>query len=132
MLPDSYMPHVQGMFLATDKVGLKVGIEEGIFNLEDYGIGFVEAYKSKFDVIFEKEIGFSQFILQHGYNIGCLMSCYKNVDFRKGEPKFKGNDPWGKDSYFSCNLHPYELIFFKNNRGVEEKLIKNLITWNKL
>ena len=60
------------------------------------------------------------------------MPCYKGVDFRNEEPKKKGGDPWNENAYFSCNIHPFETIFFKNNRKFQGKLINNLINWSNL
>jgi hypothetical protein len=124
MTPNTYMPHVQSFLFATDQVGLEVGFKEGMFDPLEV--------RSKFDVIYEREIGFSRAILHNNYNISCLMSCYKGVDFREGEPKIKGNDPWVDGGYFSCNIHPFETIFFKNNRRLQPKLIENLKSWSNL
>ena len=66
--------HVQSYFLATDRVGLNVGISEGIFTQTPKKI-------IKKDVIEEKEIGYSRAIIDKGYNISCLLTALRGIDF---------------------------------------------------
>jgi hypothetical protein len=76
-------------------------------------------------VIATKEIAMSLLILKKGWNIACLMPEYANVDFR--QPYLTvNNDPCYSGTCFGRTLHPYEVIFYKNNRNVREEDIKSL------
>ena len=124
MSSDAFMPHVQSMFLATDRAGLDIAVEDGVFDADN-------VVKRHFDIIMQREIGFSRAIIQSGHNIACLMPAYAGHDFRDGPPEEPNNDPWSENSYFSTSLHPHDTIFFKINRRFGEKTLSNLIKWQE-
>jgi len=111
-------PHVQSMVLVTDKVGLAIAYKYDIFGDTIY---------PKSTLVYHREVKFSLAILEEGYNINCLLSKYKGLDYRKAE-NHKINihngcsgDPWFPGAYFGENIDRYESVFFKNNRGVPMK-----------
>jgi len=111
----SWAPHVQSMVLATDEVGFALGVRAHVFTV----------YKEKLAVIDQCEIGFSQSILAHGFNIDCLAPLLHGHDYRSPEKcPLRTGDVWYENAYFNASLHPYDVIFFKTNRGVAVKQLQ--------
>ena len=122
-------PHVQSYCMCTDRVGMQIGLDAGIFTVDEG--------QSKLQIIEGKEVGFSLKIMEAGYNIGCLLKAYDGVDFRKmvgvsslnlpfGSMNGTGNrhmDPCKDTGYYMINFHPYEVIFFKSNRDIARAVI---------
>lgn len=108
--------HVQSMVMVTDKVGLQVGFENEIFSPKVNGL-------SKDEVI-NLEINYSTHILKKNYNIKCLLKIFEGIDFRKFDFQrilnikyFDANYQYG---YFGNTIHPYEVIFIKENRNMDK------------
>jgi len=116
------VPHVQSMFLCLDRAGLEL-IFPRIINSEILG---------KEETVIKKELGLSLAILNAGYNISCILPKYQ-VDFRKEENQFINSDnkyhgdPQFRGAYFGRSLHPLETIFFKSNRGINEKGLQEMV-----
>lgn len=120
--------HVQSMLLVTDKIGLKIGIDNNIFDKEPKSM-------DRWDVIVQKELGFSKFILSNGYNIGCLLASFQDVDFRVQKIFINNLNVFGHDDYYGIEVHPYEVIFIKVPKFGHEYLFKTIdrySSWNKL
>lgn len=109
------IPHVQSMVMATDRVGLEVGIQRGIFSPSIIDL----SYK---DAVNQKELAFSSYILDAGYNIACLLSAYRDYDFRNSRQSIDFSQypyqPYDSNhylskQYFGLDIHPYEVIFVK-------------------
>lgn len=77
----------------------------------------------------------SDIVLARGWNISCLVPEYRGRDYRtltapfnraadgyRGDVVFPGNVCCGRD------LHPYEAVFIKTNRGVGTREIASLTT----
>jgi hypothetical protein len=113
-------PHVQSMLLCTDRVGLNIIYPNIINNNHDLSL---------LETVILKEIGASLAILRAGYNITAILkpfqvdyqiiaNCYVNAyNGAKG-------DPWWNNAYFGRSLDPFEVIFFKTNRGVTEDVLE--------
>lgn len=92
--------HVQSMMWATDRIGIRLLLRKNILEKENT--------RSFVDTIAEKEIGMSRTFIDHGFEIISLgMSDYINDTH---------GDIHYNDSWFGSTLHPFETIFFKNNR----------------
>ena len=117
-----YSPHVQSMFFTTDRIGLKLLVENSMFN-------YPNIHTIKEWIIMDKEIKMSRIMLENNYNIECALSCSSNYDFRKEKHPNAWQDPLFPNSYFKENVHPYETIFIKNNRNITPNLIANLKEW---
>jgi len=110
--------HVQSMFFCIDNEALQflknVNFfdEEKINNSKD--IEYIIAYK---------EIGLSQILLKNNWNINCILSKYKNIDYRILDKDINNTsltgDPYYKNRYFGNTIDKYEVIFFKNNRSLD-------------
>eukprot|EP01025_Chloroclados_australasicus_P067784 TRINITY_DN939_c1_g1_i1.p2 TRINITY_DN939_c1_g1~~TRINITY_DN939_c1_g1_i1.p2 ORF type:complete len:416 (-),score=23.99 TRINITY_DN939_c1_g1_i1:2601-3848(-) len=109
-----YNPHVQSYAMATDKVGLKVLLDNGqVFT----------SYSLFWHTIYYSELGASLAILQAGYNIGSFMMRYQGVDWNN-QDNWGCNDkfnPYGQYNYDGIALHPFEVLFVK----VKEHLLTN-------
>ena len=114
--------HVQSMVMVTDKIGLKIGIDTGVFSLN--------YLTSREKVIEQKELGYSTHVLNTNYNIGCLLPRFKGVDFRnKNTVKelFPQNiNIFGHEDYYGIEVHPFEVIFLKVPKFGHEYLFKTL------
>ena len=104
-------PHVQSMFLVTDRIGMEIGISTGIFKLD-------EPPMSMGEIICQKEIRYSTLILERGYNIGCMLKSLHGIDFRKKSSLI--GILFEENNYYGTNVHPYETIFCK----ISNKLLK--------
>lgn len=122
------MPHVQSMFLCTDRIGYEILVKDGIFSFD--------SKNNRRQIIINQEIGSSFVMLNNGYNISCVLSEYQK-DFRKGFNALKEKLPFNRklypewyfnenngccgdvlalNAYFGRSLKPEEVIFFKTVR----------------
>lgn len=109
--------HIQSCSFCTDNIGLDILIKTGIF--EDGSTNSM----NKNDIVNNKEIKMSRNIVDAGYNIGCLMERYKNVDFRKCEKYNRGI--FIGDVYFNYwfsigIINKYEIMFVKTTRDISK------------
>lgn len=102
--------HVQSMFFILNTEGFEYLKNKKFFskNYDDFK-----------ELVAYKEIGMSQLILKNNWNINCILSKYKDYDYRKVTSNFNptGCDPYWEGSYFGKSIDPYEVIFYKNNRS---------------
>ena len=117
-----YMPHIQSMVLVTDKIGLEIGIKEGIFEVNPRPL-------PRDKIIMEKEIGYSQTIIKHGYKIRPIVSAYYNVNIKQ-KSKIRGLIHISNNKYFGTNLHPYDVIFIKDKANINRNRDVIAITYN--
>ncbi|CAH1777928.1 unnamed protein product, partial [Owenia fusiformis] len=115
--------HLQSMFLLTDLAGLR--IVEPMLQC---------GYTDKQSVIDNVEVKLSQAFIEAGYNIASMLKRWEGHDFRDEETTrkmckhdIKGKrygDPYFQNLYFSnINISPFEVIFFKTNRRVNNDLV---------
>ena len=108
--------HVQSYVFSMKKETLDHLVICGIFSNENK-----KHSESFFETIKNKEIGMSRMIIENNWNIGCLMSIYKGVDFRFIYEKpedynftFLGDVMFSP--YIGNAIIPEEVIFIKGNR----------------
>lgn len=130
--PNKKIPHVQSMVMVSDRIGIDIGIRKGIFTINHVDL-------PKLQVVIQKEVAFSSYILDAGYNLACLLEAYRGYDFRvhKQRPTdfskcqwFVWDDnPYRSKNYFGMDIHPYEVIFIKVSPWTSHLLpIVNLYT----
>ena len=109
--PQNYS-HIQSWIFSTKISTLEFLIEKKIFSVDNF-------YTDKNLLIKDKEVRMSRIIIDNGWNIGCLMKNYENLDFRNltNDTHFLSNIDSG-DVSIDYVIHPYELIFLKINREV--------------
>jgi len=97
-------PHVQSYIFSMSNETMKYLSNEGIFSLT--------YISDKIKILFLKEIRMSKKILDKGWNIGCLLRQYKNIDFRN-ECNVLMDDIMIPECSHLWNKN--ELIFIKNS-----------------
>ena len=107
--------HVQSMFFCLDNEYLKYLIQQNFFDEDEMNNNNNKEY-----VIAYKEFGLSQILLNQKYNINCILSKYKDIDYLNVHSDFNptslDGDPYFNNCYFGESIDPYEVIFYKNNR----------------
>jgi hypothetical protein len=106
--------HVQSYIFSMDKNTLKYLIDCEIFSLNNYSKTFLDA-------VWNKEVLMSRKIIENNWNIGSLMTLYKNIDFT-----FRNKKPNECNIIFFDDLmhkkfrnilwNDYEIVFIKGNR----------------
>lgn len=76
------------------------------------------------NIVINKEIKLSYLTYLSGGNINCYLSKYRNLDFRNikndiNNSSFNG-DPYFPNRYFCETIKPYDVIFYKNKRMIED------------
>jgi len=106
--------HLQSYIFSMDKQALEYLIKCEIFSIENHSDVF-------FKTIENKEVGMSRKIIENGWNIGCLMKRYQDVDFRFIYKKpidynieFLGDIMFPE--YENKVFTKEELVFIKGNR----------------
>jgi len=104
--------HIQTYIFSMEASTVKILLDNNIFNINND--------LSMKNVINNYEIKMSRIIIDKGYNIGCLMNIYKNIDFRFLDKKLPMNIKFYNDIHHSNSLNILwsieEVIFFKYNR----------------
>ena len=106
--------HVQSMFFCIDNEYLSYLNKIDFFNeteCNENDISYIVDYK---------EIGLSQIALKNNWNINCILSKYKNLDYIN--LKYLENcmgDPVFKNKYCGGTIDKYEIIFIKTNRNID-------------
>ena len=74
------------------------------------------------DVVEQKEIAMSQYVLQNGWNINCVLPKYRDLDYRTLDadinPSSIDGDPSFAGKYFKGTYTPNDVIFIKTNRDL--------------
>jgi hypothetical protein len=108
--------HVQSMFFCIKHDYLQFLKEKDFFNCDE--INNLHMVK----IIYLKEVGLSQIALNNGWNINCILSKYRGLNYLELNTNINstststGGDPYYPNAYFGNTINPYEVIFFKNNR----------------
>ena len=115
-------PFISSAFLVMDQTGLKIGRENGIFDLKTINM-------TKRDVVIKKEIKFTSCIIAGGYNVKCMLQYYKNIDLSKYIPTSPSGCHLSPNKYFGINVNPYEVVFIKQNRNIEPNIMSKYTEW---
>ena len=108
--------HVQSYIFSMDKPTLEYLIQCDIFSKTNYARTFIDA-------IIHKEILMSRKIIERGWNIGCMLPCYQNVDFTFTNKKFweygiENMDDLMYPCHRNVKWNEYQLVFIKGNRVI--------------
>lgn len=101
-----YGPKVEGFFFMVDQIGLNI--------LKNEGTIFCN-HKDFFSDIINGEYGLSNTILKNGYSIDCMLSKYKDINWRDSNNYNMNNNihPSRENSFYGKSIDPYEVIFHK-------------------
>eukprot|EP01117_Protostelium_nocturnum_P003766 TRINITY_DN1502_c1_g1_i5.p1 TRINITY_DN1502_c1_g1~~TRINITY_DN1502_c1_g1_i5.p1 ORF type:complete len:185 (-),score=16.71 TRINITY_DN1502_c1_g1_i5:96-650(-) len=98
--------HIQGMMFATDDVGFEIMKPT------------MKCFNDFWGAVLQSEIKLSNQILNKGYDIYVTQaSAWEEGSYFQN---CTTNDLWSDNFYYGGNLNPYELIFFKSNRKLNE------------
>jgi hypothetical protein len=115
-------PHVQSMIWATDSVGLPI-------ILEPEGIG--ECFDSLQSAM-GGETRTTPHLRSKGYEVDVMLSIFQTERNYKYIDCKNPDDFLFQDSYFGFNVHPYETLFVKSHRGVEDNMLEKLSAWQDM
>lgn len=115
-------PHVQTYAFMMDRECVHLALQP-IFGPE---------YTTLEDVVKFQEMGLSRYVLQHGWNISCLVHEYQGLDYRSmvndpnptsrhGDVLFLNKCCFGRD------VQPTEIIFTKSNRPLHKTIISYIL-----
>jgi lipopolysaccharide biosynthesis protein len=107
-------PHVQSYIFSMNKTTLEYLINCKIFSITNHAKTFKDA-------IWNKEVLMSKKIIENNWNIGSLLSCYKDVDFtfkhkKPSEYNIKFMGDIMCQQYMDKIWNIYEVVFIKGNR----------------
>lgn len=108
------LSHVQSYIFSMNKTTLKYLINCEIFSITNYA-------KTFYDAISQKEILMSRKIIENNWNIGSLLSYYKDVDFtfrskKPSEYNMEFLDDVMFQNFKDTLWNVYEIVFIKGNR----------------
>jgi len=109
--------HVQSYLFCMNKDTVEFLIKKGIFSTTRY-------ISDKMHVILLKEVNMSHVVLKEGWNIGCLLNCYKGYDFKDITNKTIYGNIITND-YYNKLWNEYETVFIKTNRDYDYKSFLN-------
>ncbi|KAJ3014932.1 hypothetical protein HKX48_004878 [Thoreauomyces humboldtii] len=107
-----FASHVQTMVLAFDRAGYEAGLPA------------MQCPGSIDQAIKMGEVPLTGFIKEKGYNVEALQTAYSaNPDLCPGDMNYAGK-------YYGMSFHPYELIFIKSNRGIDNNALAHYTNWH--
>jgi hypothetical protein len=130
LLLNDFKPHVQSYFFALKVDALNYVQQNGLFE---------RIYNKREEVIYNQEIELSLLLLRNGWNITCLVPEYQNInyaqllyEYKEGTThqciiknnlifytnKWYGDIVFPEKLCFGRDIHPYEVIFIKTERGL--------------
>ena len=135
--PD-WPPHVQSMIMATDQIGMRLLLDECLSECADgheegqFSEHIIET-TANVDIISGVlcEVSLTGAITDAGYKVDALMTAYRAANGSYVNEDCYPEDPTRYDkSYFGFNLHPYETLFFKANRGLDPLMLESFTEWH--
>ena len=133
--------HVQSMILATDDIGMEVLLfprpeaVEKMKQIPEYSgaqkkgwppyPGINDCFQHKIHAV-RAEVGSSVLMTTVGYKLDAMMAAYHTGYFEQCD---SGAEFLNENTYFGISYHPYETLFFKTNRPVNEKVIDRYTEW---
>jgi hypothetical protein len=139
MLTWSFRPHVQSYMFCIQQDALRY--------IEDTSNVFEKSYDNIMDVVGNQEIELSLCLLRNGWNISCLLPEWQNINYSLMLKQlveggtyssitinnrtyngtfYDGDITWPGKLCFGRDIHPYEVVFIKTERGVSSDEIKSL------
>jgi hypothetical protein len=123
-------PHVQSMIWATDSVGIQHLLFPQITSAHPNRRGINQCFDD-WQTAVGAEISATGIIRDAGYKVDVMMTLFHAFEDYVGscDSSVNGDFLWDK-RYHGTNIHPYETIFLKTNRGIDPVLIERLTNWH--
>ncbi|RYP85452.1 hypothetical protein DL769_001005 [Monosporascus sp. CRB-8-3] len=131
--------HVQSMIWATDSIGMELLLYPRRDESEGDGgrlVALQGCYNEK-DVAIGAEVGATAVIQGAGYEVDAMMAAFhggsSGQDYCESESGIGAGagDGLFDSAYFGTNVHPYETVFFKANRGIDPRTLDLLTAWHR-
>ncbi|RYP21193.1 hypothetical protein DL765_002332 [Monosporascus sp. GIB2] len=131
--------HVQSMVWATDSAGMELLLYPRRDESEGDGgrlVALQGCYDEK-DVAIGAEVGATAAIRGAGYEVDAMMAAFhggsSGWDYCESEAGIgaSAGDVLFDGAYFGTNVHPYETVFFKANRGIDPRTLDLLSAWHQ-
>lgn len=131
--------HVQSDVWATDFVGMELLMNPPLpgpnstvddFAEWDAPVGLADCYPDLSRAV-HAELGATRVMLDAGHKVDLMMSAFHGIAnySQVCDPQAHG-DLLYKDRYFGTSVHPYETLFTKTNRDLDEVLLERLTEWH--
>ncbi|KAH7342412.1 hypothetical protein BKA65DRAFT_504038 [Rhexocercosporidium sp. MPI-PUGE-AT-0058] len=111
--------YVNSMIWATDTMGLNI-------MLTPAGIG--KCFQTLDDAVLG-EIRTTPLLKSAGYHVDVMMTMFQSQRDYAFENCTYDGDMLREGAYAGFNVHPFELLFIKTNRGINPVMIENLSKW---
>lgn len=79
------------------------------------------------------EIGLTRLIRSQGYEVDVMLTSVHSADvadYCNPERAGDADDHLKSGGYFGSNVHPYEIMFAKANRGIDDNLLTLFTAWH--
>lgn len=116
-------PFISSALFVTDRIGLDIAMKKSIFDPKTIKM-------DKVNIVTKKEIGFSNAIIEAGYNIKSLLYYYKDINLKTQQISFMSHCHLNPNNYYGINVNPYEIIFIKQNRKIEPAILNKYTEWH--
>ncbi|CAN8100388.1 unnamed protein product [Discula destructiva] len=136
------VPHVQSMLLATDVVGMRILMDPDLaysvpadtppWGGPELPTGFSQCYNSYAHAV-HAEIGMARLIRSQGYVVDVMLTSVHSSNaevYCNPERAGHQDDHLKPNAYFGSNVHPYEIMFAKANRGIDDNLLTLFTDWH--
>lgn len=135
-------PHTQSMLLATDQEGMRVLMDPNLafsvpLDTPPWGgaelpTGFSVCY-TEYSHAVHAEIGLTRLIRSQGYEVDVMLTSVHSAnvaDYCNPDRAGDADDHLKSGGYFGSNVHPYEIMFAKANRGIDDNLLTLFTAWH--
>ncbi|KAK0722321.1 hypothetical protein B0T26DRAFT_674041 [Lasiosphaeria miniovina] len=137
--------HVQSMIWATDSVGIDLLLnpppstnsssKAATAAADQFGdatqpVGLAGCYDG-WDAAVHAEVGATALIRDAGYEVDVMMAAFHaSANYIDECDSSANGDVLRPGAYFGTDVHPYELVFMKTNRGVNPVQVGRLTEWH--
>lgn len=107
--------HVQSMFFVLNGSAFQHLCDKKHFFADEDELNRITNIR---DIVIRKEIAMSQLLLDAGYNLNCILSHYKDKDYRTLQYNINPScdDPYFDGCYFGGDIQPEDAVFHKISR----------------
>jgi len=141
-------PHVQSMIWATDSIGIDLLLHPppSMTSSDEWNqrlphisgwsetvdstiLGLNGCFESYYTAVLT-EVGATSIIRNAGYEVDIMLTRFHSIShyMEKCDPT-KNEDVLRDKGYGGINVHPYETIFMKTNRGIDPLMLDTLSNW---
>ncbi|KAL3425473.1 hypothetical protein PVAG01_02264 [Phlyctema vagabunda] len=114
--------HVQSMIWATDAVGLSYLLQPEAIGMECF---------NTLQAAMNAEVRTTPYLRSAGFHVDVMMASYqleKDYAYIDKHCHETGDQLW-PNSYWGFNVHPFELIFMKSHRGIDDGMLAKMTEW---